>query len=108
MIRVKSNQPIINLFLKIRKILGGSTKLSFIKSLCVVFAKLRELSLHSGNKGLVLYLKACAVCLQQAASGHKLNDLTDLKVRISRTKGLRFPRIIPSSHRKIIANRLVG
>jgi hypothetical protein len=69
---------------------------------------LQRIQSASGNKGLVLFLKTCAVCLQQAASGHRLSDLTPLKSRISRTKGSKLPRIIPVRSRRIILNKRPG
>jgi hypothetical protein len=49
-------------------------------------------------KGLVIYLKACSVILQQASGNHKLQSMNGLNVRFARThKG--YPRIIPMLHR---------
>jgi len=41
---------------------------------------------HSGLKGLVLYLKACQVMLQQVVGGYKVVDLTELKIRPARNR----------------------
>jgi len=108
MIRVKADNRFVNLLMRIKSLIGGKVSLSFIKTIISILAELRQIRIRSGKKGLVLYLKALAVCLQQAASGHLLKDLTPLKVRVSRTKGGKLPRIIPSAHRKIILNRLTG
>lgn len=37
-----------------------------------------------------------------------MSDLSPVGPRISRTKGVRLPRIIPSCHRKIIRNNMLG
>lgn len=109
MIRVKPGlSQLTDLYIRIKKIIGGKVSLSFIKDILTLFYSLKDIQANSGNKGLVLYLKACAVCLQQAASGHLLSDMTPLKVRIKRTKGSKLPRIISPTHRRIIMTRTAG
>jgi len=61
-----------------------------------------------GDKGLAVFLKSCAVSLQQASSGYIIEDLTQIGPRVSRTKGGGLPRIIPTHHRLIIKNRQPG
>jgi hypothetical protein len=53
-------------------------------------------------KGLVLYLKACQVLLQQSVGGYRVVDLSDLKVRPSRNRA-GVPLIIPSGVRVLIS-----
>lgn len=53
---------------------------------------------HSGLKGLVLYLKACQVLLQQVVGGYRVLDLSELKVRPSRNRA-GVPLIIPAGVR---------
>lgn len=108
MICRNADNRLVDLFLKIKTITGGRISYTLLKTTISVFAQLRNIRLKSGRKGLVLYLKALAVCLQQAASGHLLQDLTPLKVRVSRTKGSKLPRIISASHRQIIGKRIAG
>lgn len=58
-------------------------------------------------KGLTLYLKVASVLLQQSLAEYRVDDVTLIGPRISRTrKGL--PRVIPASHRYIIVNRRPG
>lgn len=54
---------------------------------------------HSGMKGLVLYLKASQVLLQQAVGGYRVVDLADLKVRPKRNKSGLPTRMIPAGVR---------
>lgn len=51
-----------------------------------------------GMPGLVKYLKAAGVLLQQALSGHVLNDCGTLGPRVSRNQS-GLPRFIPVQHR---------
>lgn len=108
MIRVKADTRWDTLIEKLKYLIGGKVTKSFIKELNLVHSKLRHIHNKNGNKGLVLYLKTCSVCLQQAVSGHRLQDLTPMSARISRTKGSKLPRIIPVKHRLIIQNNLPG
>jgi len=98
----------VEIYKKILIILGGNLSLSFIFSLKKLMIMLQDIQKKQGNKGLVLYLKAASVVLQQAASGHRHPNLTDLGPRISRTKGQGLPRIIPAKFRIIIHNRAPG
>lgn len=107
-IRVKAGNQFKFLFQKLKFLIGGRVTKSFGFNLNPIHRTLRNILLHSGKKGLVLYLKSCSVCLQQAAAEHLLNDLTPLKYRISRTKGSKLPRIISVRHRLIILNKLPG
>lgn len=65
-----------------------------------VFASYR-IAKHSKLKGLVIYLKACQVLLQQSVGGYRVLDLSDLKVRPKRTRS-GLPRMIPSGARRLI------
>jgi hypothetical protein len=69
--------------------------------------KLQVLRESQGVKGLTLFLKSTSVALQQSLAGYRINDMTLVGPRISRT-GQGLPRIIPRSHRRIICNRLPG
>jgi len=53
---------------------------------------------HSGLKGLVIYLKASQVLLQQVVGGFRVVDLAELKVRPSRNR-VGVPLIIPAGVR---------
>lgn len=86
---------------------GGSLSKKFISSLTVLLVDLCKISQKQGIKGLVLYLKVNTVILQQAASGHKVHDLTEIGPRVKRNQS-GLPRIIPKHHRLIIINRRAG
>lgn len=63
--------------------------------------KLTHLILHSGVKGAVIYMKASQVLLQQGVASYYVQDLTELKVRVKRTRrGL--PVWIPIEQRALI------
>lgn len=61
-----------------------------------------RLQRRSGWPYVVLYLKACAVLLQQAAGAYRIENTRDLKVAISRTRGRGFPRVIPLQCRRAL------
>lgn len=107
MFRVKAVQVISLLFQKFKLITGGSVSFVFIKETQILAHKLCLIYHKQGVKGLTLYLKTCSVALQQALAGYRIDNLTLVGPRISRTaKGL--PRIICRSHRLVITNRLPG
>lgn len=60
-----------------------------------------RLQRRSGWPYVVIYLKACAVLLQQSAGGQKIDNTRDLKSAVSRT-GAGIPRLIPLQHRRAI------
>lgn len=57
-----------------------------------------RLARHSGLKGVVIYLKASQVLLQQSVGGYRVLDLAELKVRPRRNKA-GVPLIIPAGVR---------
>lgn len=57
-----------------------------------------RLASHSGLPGLVIYLKACQVMLQQVVGGYRVIDLAELKVRPARNRA-GLPLIIPAGAR---------
>jgi hypothetical protein len=81
----------------------GSMSLSWVKVAKAYGRTLWTLWKGQGTPGVVKYLKACSVLLQQAIGGHKLYDCGQLGPRVSRTKS-GLPRIIPLLHRKEIRN----
>lgn len=58
-----------------------------------------RLQRRSGWRYVVIYLKACAVLLQQSVGAHKIDNTRDLNAAVSRT-GAGLPRIIPIQHRR--------
>lgn len=93
---------------KVKLIAGGRVSNGFIKILIELSSSLRRLQAQQGDVGLILYLKAAQVALQQACAGYKVRNMRPLGARISRTKGALLPRIIHPSHRKIIINDMPG
>jgi hypothetical protein len=66
----------------------------------VTFSRLVNLLVRTqGMKGAVLYLKAAHVLLMQSVAGNRVKDISDLKVRVKRTRGCGIPRFIPRQMR---------
>lgn len=82
---------------------GGMTSRWYnaIMSFAIYVVRLQR---RSGWPYVVVYLKACAVLLQQAAGGQKIPNTRDLKAAVSRT-GAGIPRVIPISHRRAIQSK---
>lgn len=89
-------------------IAGGKVSRSFINSIRTLTYQLQVIQRSQGDNGLILYLKASQIALQQACAGYLVKDMRSLGARVSRTKGTALPRLIPASHRKIINNNLLG
>ena len=106
-LRVKAGTELVEIFKKIKIISGGNLSLSFIHKIKIFNSRLRLIQQTRGRKGLILYLKASSVCLQQSVSGHRLPDSMPLGVRVSRTRS-GIPRIIPAQHRIFMVNRGFG
>lgn len=107
-IRVKAGATFVFILKKMKMIVGGRVSEGFIKSLRVTVNQLRHIQKTQGNKGLIIYLKTCQICLQQAASGYHVSNTRSVGSRISRTKGSCYPRIIPVQHRIIMLNDKPG
>jgi len=103
-----NNNIFANLLAKLKLIAGGKVSKSFYIHLLSIHKQLKAIQSSQGDRGLILFLKAAQVSLQQAASAYKVKDMRKLGARISRTKGSLLPRIIPSPHRKIIINSMPG
>jgi len=86
---------------------GGSISCNFLRLLTITIRKLCQIAQTRGLKGLVLFLKASSVCLQQSLAGHRLKDMGPLGVRFARTRS-GYPKIIPAQHRLILINRTAG
>jgi len=101
LIVVKDGRPLVNHLLRMTSLIGLDRSLGLVK---VIITFLRFCSNHikvSGRKGLVMYLKACLVLLQQASGNHRITDVGKLGLRVSRTH-TGYPRVIPILHRKRI------
>lgn len=107
MLCVKAKTAIKTLFLKFRLIAGGSLSISFVKEAQILAIKLQAIRKAQGKRGLTLYLKSSSVALQQSLAGYRIDNMTEVGPRISRTNS-GLPRIIPRLHRSIMINRRPG
>lgn len=93
---------LIGILLKyIRGIRPRLTK-SVVKQISWFCIRCYHIATHSGLKGLVLYLKASQVLLQQSVGGYRVVDLAELKVRPARNRA-GVPLIIPAGVRVMIS-----
>jgi hypothetical protein len=102
-LRLKSDSIMVNYFKTIKLILGGRLTFKSVQLMLPVIRRMQGILKTQGIKGLCLYLKVCSIYLQQALAGHRIEDSTLLKCKISRTR-FGLPRIIPKSHRMILRN----
>jgi hypothetical protein len=98
MLSVKGGRPLVNHFLRIVSLIGLDKSLGLVKVIIGFLAFCFKYIKTSSVKGLVIYLKACTVILQQASGGHKLKSMNGLGIRFARS-GSGYPRIIPILHR---------
>jgi len=106
-IRVKAGTTFSFILIKLKLIVGGSLSPSFIKETKVLALKIAKVRKAQGVKGLTLYLKASSVVLQQSLAGYRIDNMTLIGPRVSRTKS-GLPRIISRRHRLIMINRKPG
>jgi hypothetical protein len=104
---VKAGTALTNIFKSIKLIAGGKLTLKFSKESKILALKLNNIRKAQGIKGVVLYLKASSVLLQQALSQYRIKDCSSIGPRISRN-GTGIPRIICRDHRLIMLNRSPG
>jgi len=97
-----SGRGLINILLEyIRGVRPRASKSVVKQVVCFVFS-IYKIYKHSKLKGVVIYLKACQVLLQQAVGKYRVSDLTELKVRPKRNKS-GLPLIIPAGARRLIS-----
>lgn len=89
---------LITLTLNIVRGVHPRSSKSVVKQVARFSFKCYHLAKNSGLKGLVIYLKACQVILQQVVGGYKVIDLGELKVRPARNRA-GLPLIIPAGVR---------
>lgn len=99
--RNKGRGLITTLLCIVRGVRPRSSK-SVVKQVSSFSFRCYRIAKHSGLKGLVIYLKACQVILQQCVAGYKVIDLAELKVRPSRNR-VGVPLIIPAGVRVLIS-----
>jgi len=101
---VKGGTWWVKVFIRLLSPIGLSVTGPRVRAIVVIFKRISTLGQQQGIRGLVIYLKACHVCLTQALAGHKIKDTSRLGCRVSRTnKG--YPRLILSSDRiRVLGN----
>lgn len=75
-------------------ILGGRTSPTLVRATYVTIQRIVAIKRTNGLKGIVKYLKTCSVISQQFLGGHHHHNLTDLDMRVSRTRS-GLPRLMP-------------
>jgi hypothetical protein len=95
---------LINLILRLVRGVRPRASKSVVKQVAGFSFKCYFIAKHSGLKGLVIYLKACQVLLQQSVGGYKVLDLSELKVRPKRNRS-GVPLIIPAGVRVMISQK---
>jgi hypothetical protein len=94
----KGGRGLIGVLLEyIRGVRPRSSK-SVVRQVAGFVFFISKMARHSGLKGVVLYLKACQVLLQQVVGGFRVLDLSELKVRPARNRA-GVPLIIPAGIR---------
>lgn len=97
--RVKAKGLMLRLFVRMLPALGLATTHARVRAILVFITNCNRVYRGSGMKGLVIWLKANTVLLQQALGGFRLKNTNPLKVRVARTKGEGLPRLILSQDR---------
>jgi hypothetical protein len=99
--RVKSKGLLVGVFKRMLPAIGMATTLYRIKTILTFLNRCKAIHTHQGMKGLVNWLKANTVLLQQSIGGFKLHDCSALKTRPSRT-GSGLPRLVNAQDRALI------
>lgn len=98
MLQVKLGRPLVNHLLRMVRLTGLGMSKGLVKVIVVFCAFCFKHIQKSGVTGLIIYLKACYVILQQASGRDRLNNMNPLKVRFARNKA-GLPKVIPALHR---------
>lgn len=94
----KKGRGLINILLRCIYGVRPRSSKSVVKQVVGFAFYVSKMAQHSGLKGVVIYLKACQVLLQQSIGGYRVLDLSELKVRPRRNKR-GIPLIIPAGVR---------
>lgn len=100
----KEGRGLIGLLLEYVRAIRPRSSKSVVRQVAGFVFFCSKMARHSGLKGLVIYLKACQVILQQCVGGFRVLDLGELKVRPSRNRS-GVPLIIPSGVRVLISHK---
>nr|WAY16612.1 putative RNA-dependent RNA polymerase [Binucleate Rhizoctonia mitovirus 4] len=95
---VKAKGLLLNLFVRMVPVIGLEITKARVRSILAFIASCSSIHRAQGMKGLVLWLKANTVILQQALGGFKIKSMNPLKCRVKRTQA-GLPRLILSQHR---------
>jgi len=102
MTTVKGGTWWVKIFVRMLQPIGLSVTGPRVHAIVILLRKISKIAQMQGIRGLVIHLKACNVCLNQAIGGHKIKDVGQLNCRISRTN-LGVPRFILRLDRARIA-----
>jgi hypothetical protein len=91
----------VKIFVRLLQPIGLSVTGPRVHAIVILLRKVSKIGQKQGIKGLVIYLKACSVLLNQALGNHKIKDSGQLNCRVSRTN-LGIPRFILAQDRKRI------
>jgi len=98
---LKSKGPLVRTFARMLRAIGLGTTKFRISVIVHLVRRFSDIHREQGMKGLIVFLKANTVLVQQSLAGFRLRDLTPLGPRVSRTnQGL--PRIIIGQDRASI------
>jgi len=97
-------RALIGLLLKLVRGVRPRSSKSVVRQVSAFSFRCYRIAKHSGLKGLVLYLKASQVLLQQSVGGYRVADLSELKVRPKRNRS-GVPLIIPAGVRAMISQK---
>jgi hypothetical protein len=102
MFTVKGGRPLMNILIGMFRLSGAGITTGRILMICDFLRNAKTIQRSQGVKGLVIFLKAAHVLIQQSIGGMKVKDAGKLGVRLGRTrKGL--PRFLPIVIRRLIA-----
>lgn len=90
---------LINILLWILDLALPRRKSSYVAAVAVFMKLVSRWVATQGIRGAVIHLKAAHVLLMQSAAGNRVEDITDLKRRVKRTRGSGIPRFIPRQMR---------
>jgi len=74
---------------------------SKVRLVCYFAFHVHAIIQKQGIKGAVLRLKSAQVLLQQGSAGYRVHNISELKVRVNRTRA-GLPRMIPAIQRELI------
>jgi len=101
MILRNGGRPLLSSALRLVVVMVGKITPSWVRITSIQIGYLNHLAKTRGPKGLVKFLKASSVLLQQSVAGHISVDTMPLGARVGRT-GTGIPTFIPAGHRKMI------